>query len=1029
MAMRRFGQIVAVLVGAGVAVLILIGIQRSGQNTAPPPTLPEDMSNSLPTPPDGRVTDSPMQDSAIQRIENLALTRVNPETGRLEARLAWEALEPEANGLVSLTKPEAWIYDRASVLHIRADAGRLVWLSREEEELPESGDLTGNVRIRVYELEPEWSDDPSQRRDESGALMLPLVASVDTEALHFESALGEVTTQDDLVVEASGATFEGTGLVLRISEVAQFSGVERRLQYLRIDEGRRLIIRNEAEKASSLAGAESGTSKGSTGPKSPPVVDSEVLYHMTVDDSVVLQQAERRIESEHVDAWVRIVNRQLPEDAIASLPSRLDSNESGRTGSKSGDRQQPDPTAEADGPVELLWNGPLEIRTLRQVPEQLRLDDVAVAFSSPRANEVRFADAGMSLNGRVVSMSYGLTSQRLALLGVGGRGVELNVPDGTLLTGRVDVDLAQGLGSFTGPGELRSSEMTVPAAGQILQRARPRQSAVWSDGAEFSFGFDEVSGDLVPTDARLNGAVELRDADRLMSGNAVFATFQRVDGDEPWVALTGVEVDGEALVASGDRDGVRASRIDAAFEIPTEAGRLGNMRALAEGDVRARSGDQEILAEIVEVDAESMDDGSMAPRRVQARHSVRVAMRPEADPDASREELVVDADQLDATFGDPVDGERGPAMIDIQGAPATLTRRREGEQGVLEARSLRIDEAAERVTVFGEGRADQTLARGTTNYDALGVQWTDGLVYEGDDVTGQVEVMGDIVGRGELDDVQRHLVQGERLVLHFNRSTDSASDEQGTWRLSGATIEGDPLAEGEDRLAQVESRRYFPATDGAPMTTLEGLGMLAGPEIHATNIEDVETGQVDVPGAGILMIEDRRHREANAEPREVFTEDESIFGESFRDLRGTTVFDWTGSFHLTGETGEMEMRRQVRLRHRHPDAQAFMELECEHLKAWAERRTDESGRPIEPELTRVIAEDGVFARHGHVELVCDRLEYDTSTAEVVATASPGSTVTLFDADRGVHYRSESVTLDVRTGEWKSSGAETVRFPG
>ncbi|MCA9311782.1 MAG: hypothetical protein KDA21_11290, partial [Phycisphaerales bacterium] len=605
MTRRRTGQLVALMLAAVVVVLIIIGTRGGSPATPPPDTsnVPEDLASRQD---DERTASDPMHDSAIQRIDNLALTRVDPETGRLETRLAWEALEPESDGLVTLQHPEAWIYDRASLLHIRAVSGRLVWLSREEEELPESGDLVGEVRIRVYELDPDWTGDPSQERDENGDLRAPLVASIDTDAMHFESALGEVTTQDDLTVEASGVLFEGRGLVLRISEVALMQGIERRLQYLRIDEGRRLVIRPEAEEPAALKSEASGQGKGEgSGADGESGAGSVVLYHMTIDGDVHLGRGDQTIRSEHVDAYARLVDRQLPRDAIASLPRGADPAKSGAA-SGSGGGGAGGTGGGDDGPIELNWSGPLEIRTLREVPEALRLDDVAVSFSSPVGNEVFFADTALDFTGRVVGLRYGLTSQRLALLGVGGQGVELQVPQGDLITGRADIDLKNGEGRFTGPGTLRSADMAPAPAGATFQRPRPLQSAVWSDGAVFHFAFDD-SGAVVPSDVKLDGAVELRDADRLVGGDTVIANFVQADGaapdEEPWLALSRVEVDGRALVASGDRDGVSGQHIVADFALPAEAGGIGDMQAVAEGNVRARSGDNEIFTEVLELDA------------------------------------------------------------------------------------------------------------------------------------------------------------------------------------------------------------------------------------------------------------------------------------------------------------------------------------------------------------------------------------------------------------------------------------------
>jgi hypothetical protein len=184
--------------------------------------------------------------------------------------------------------------------------------------------------------------------------------------------------------------------------------------------------------------------------------------------------------------------------------------------------------------------------------------------------------------------------------------------------------------------------------------------------------------------------------------------------------------------------------------------------------------------------------------------------------------------------------------------------------------------------------------------------------------------------------------------------------------------------------ARIESRRYGPpAADGSPV--LSQLLYLEGGRI----VIDNAAGTLDVPGAGKLVVADRRTPEAErpAAPS-------PLAGGS---ARGDALFNWQGSLHVERETGLMTMSHAVEMIHSRAGDGMVTQLTAPVLTARApggpEGGTaapgsagDGAGR-----LQSVHAEGGVWVKSGEQEITAHTIDYDADTG-ILTAHTPGGVV-------------------------------------
>lgn len=925
----------------------------------------------------------PVQD-LVSMADEAVFTRVNRETGEFEFRMTWESLDPQEGGVFQLTQPRAWIYEPGRTIEVTARSGRLRWPSRERE--PESGLLEGDVLI----VSRDRQSAPGVADGEGLELL-----RVTTSNLNFHSTLGELRTAELVHIKGPGATMTGRGLTIRFSQERS-----RPLTYFRIDEGGRFAYVPERDSPPSKGGPSGSTPRTPRAKHEEPLGVTQLAnYRAQFSGNVRLHTPERSVESEQAHLWARLVDGRLSPQAVGTWDQAKP-----RGGSSADPSSGASATEQDDGTFTLEWSGPFEARAVLDDPPELAADDVFLRLVSPSGGGVRMADSQSGATVRCVTFDYGATTRAMALFGAGPVGVTLSAPDvGEVATGRFEVNLTTGVGAFPSPGIARAMGKAADVDDPAFERGlRPREIR-WQERVDFrldaSAGPVGSGGTIVPHDVLLTGAVEAREGAALLRGESVrvvFADGSSKAGEAPDVFVSRLVADGSALAEDGAGGRLLAQTLDVAFEPDPANGRAIPTFAGARGDVRAEREGESLRAGMVDASLSTDASGRTTIESLEARLGVETRLTRQEPGQSTPDSIDIRAERMNAN--------RSTGIVDLQGSPAAVGRTRGAESASITGGSMRIvdSEAARGLTVFGPGSGSFTGPAAKSGEVATAqVDWRSSMSF--DDHTGRIEALGEIAGFAELGESERHTLKGARLVMSLG------PDDAGRRGLASATIEG---MEPPGEPAEIELRRYAPRAEGGP-PKLEGMAFLRGVEIAL----DAPTRTLRAPGAGLLLIEDRRDPGT--------TPDGQVALES-RGVRGTTVFEWKGSMTLSRATGQGEMTSGVRVRHRHPGVQELTELQCETLRIQLEESV--VGNSKEPmRLRRAEAIGAVFARHQTLQLVADRMDYDADRGVIIAAAAPGNRVTVYDEAKGRHFVAEAAEVDLATGSWKATRVSAQMF--
>ena len=892
------------------------------------------------------------------------------KTGRVERELLYDRLEPREGGRVEVTNPQAWILlASGAVAHLTAQHGSLLQPPGQSE--PQSGRFQGDVRLKLYDTDPRHAGEDA----EPAPSLL-----VSTDSLNFDSAAGEARTDDRVRINAAGVRVEFTGFRIVIDDA------KNRLALFQTHSAGSAVIDPAAMRRARAGKEATGASGANRAPGAAPV---EALYRAVLTGDVRVASGARSASAGRMDLWTRLLDGRPTAATLAGLRALGSSTSSDGSGSD-GSEDAPGaasvtgeaPARDTDAPITLAWSEGLTIRALDESPGELSGEDALARLAAPDGGKVRLADESAGIETTSVGVDAGLARRRLAWSGLGPTGVIVRKAGAfEAITGRLELDLASGVARAPGAGEIHT--LADDRAGEGPPR-RPR--ITWRQGADLTLehtdaGVDFSARPILKT-ADFRGAVEANDGPTRLTGDAVHTVFGANPAGE--TVISRAIVTGDARVDAGPDGALAADRLDIEFDT-SAAGPASPTVATAQGRVRAEQEGSTLRADLAEAHLRRAPGGRLLVESFTADLGVRVR---------TASGVTAEAMKLRAT---PETG-----LVDLTGEPARVAL----ESTTVTGASIRIEQSARRLTVFGPGTLERAGADAPLGYQRMRLRWADSFVY--DDVVGRGDAQGECMVTADISDLARDVVSAARVRIETTPA-DARAKGAAPAILRATALGGGGGTNPRDP-ARVESRRYITddAVEGG--LSLTRLVSLESPVIEA----DVSENRLRAPRPGRLVIEDRR--------------DAAEDSASATRARGTTLIEWEGWFDLRRNDGAAEFRRQVRVRHRPPSSPSVTDLECERLEISFDPKRDDADSAAPGDVLWGQASGAVYVAQGRRQAIADRLLYDGSLGFAELTAWPGNVVMLYDADVPTPLSGDLLRWDLLRDRVQWRGARPVAAP-
>lgn len=939
------------------------------------------------------------------------------DPARVAGEIIADAADPLPGRRYAIKAPTVWLNLKdGRFVYVRSDTGSFAMPDAQSQ--PESGLLRGDGLAHLFA--PTAS---GQRPD--AATATPLATARFT-SLSFDTVLGELSTDERLVIQSEALDFAGTGVRLyfnqakeRVSRLEVLRGEFLRVRPARSDTANLAVpgpARHQPGVAAQVAadpGARAATPGASPTP-SPPAVPVEAMYAAVINNQVAVRTRGAVVTGDRLDAWARLVDGALREGAVtpikfgraATKAERGETSDPGPIGdslaitaeppaSVAPGRVEPEraepilpstvaartPTASDPDEIELTWTGPMVVSYVEATPVQLAKDDVYARMTADQTGLVRAESNEQGAWATAAGLEYGATTTALSLYGPGPRAVEISAPEaGRVLTGRVSANLQTGLVNVPGPGSAH-----VDGSDRRIS---------WNEQADLAF------------DVRRGAIEHLRSA------------FFRGDV---------VALDHDASIASDFLRGEFEPQGDGASGVWLK-------RLLAEGGFIASETSQPdpgtLAGETLQVDFHRTDTGSPRPAYLHACRGVTAS-----DGDSS-----LTCEDLRADLG--VDGE-GRTVVDraVATGSARFDRAARGKEPALWAtadqivafprielaqlfvndqsdafaevgqggtrvlgRQIDLDGAHRHADVVGPGELIHAgQEQGPFGVTDVRVTWTGGMNFR--DAEGEARAVGDVHVEG-TSPLVRDTLDARLAILRMDPALavgDAAQRSRGARRIVSVEAFGAQAPGEEATPARAESRRYLADAESPEGRRLGRLLYLEAPRLVSNNIDQT----LDALGPGRLLSVDRESAPAANQE-----------GFAFDSVAGSTLVRWTTSMALRRLAGRAEFRDNVELTHQSPNGERVF-VQTPWLEAmFREESNGETSAPGAPGLTgsgqliSANARDGVFLRAGRRELAAGAMEYDAISRVIDAVAPTGGRLTLYDPAQVAPIRAGRIRWDL-----------------
>lgn len=988
---------------AGALALLFVGLvwwaMSKGPSSASAPKTPIDP------------TDAP-DITELETGESIVITLADKQNpGRVAGIIETDRFDPVGNGQRELLNPRGWLYPRdGRVIRVRADRGTLTMPAANSS--PEAGTLEGDVRVLVYEGSPGPGIPPADDAE-------PMLTADFDEPVTFESRYLRLSTPGAFRIDSERVAFDGIGLSVMLNSVRD------RIELIDVERNGRMEIKAAPTEQQQAADPQPTPTQQSTAeaiPTDTPAADPAPapdtpkidMYRAVLDSEVVVTLGTTRVEGERLELFARMRDNQLADGAFTPVgfrrtepvgtpaPTDPDATVSSDASPAVATQQstghlaaaiEPGPPAEPSTLV-LVWQGQMTIRPLADdaTPPELAEDDAALALHAGENAPVVFRDDARGVTGQARTARYAAT-RALLTLDSAGTPVQAAIADaGEGTFQRVDADLRAGTIRFTGPGTGTS---------------RTGATLSWQDAGELVLATDR-NGDLTDrlTDASFEGQVRAAQTGGAIEGDRLVTTF-------------GVGTDGRAAL--------RQARVDRG-------------RIIAEPDEVSRP--RSLAGESIRVDFAG-EAGSPQPVRVEARGANGTPMRGEANGSSLSADHAVatlatnGAGDLfvrtaDATGAVNFTGERETTAradaMQLDGVRETIrltgtdTRVAQGDSTIT-GTDISLDARTRQMSVDDAGRFEHTLRSETGAMAGKVVAtWNESMRF--DDALGRLICLGEVSVVSTPDPYTRDVLGAERIEVEMTpRLTADRIGNRGAGKreLTVARAYGGSTPQGP-KPATAKTTKYDPANPEFVTGTL----YLEGDQIVA----DARDAELRVPGAGTLLVLDRR-----AEPAEVDNNDGTSDPGSLGP--GLTRFAWDGSMSLDREAGVGTMNDGVSVRHKSlagSDTRSRVaDLLCDTLTAkFTQTESGPDGEPSDGPsfvLDTLDARGGVLFSADGKRLEADGANYSAATQILHTLALPGRLVTLTEPGRAAPLSARAIMWDLARDQIEINRPGPVILPG
>jgi hypothetical protein len=1005
----RRRAVAVTLCGVVVAALLLVvvlNIEPPQPAAQPSPPIPE--AAELIAPGDLRQDELTGSGFDIRRSTDVTLPEgagIEVQEGnRVAQRYRFTHSEPRPGGWIELQQPEVELYlsdDRLLLL-----TGNSALVKAPQQSLV-SGTLTGDVAIRMFELEPGHEID---LRTDLPALI------VRTNEAQFDNFLGEVRCDGDVDIQSSDLHLPGKGLRLRINDQL------RRPEWLRIEEVDYILLSRLPDES---AAADAQTTRvGESSPKPPSdrpaargkgrqrdaaatrparrerqgrrpaATDADPFYRLTLHDNVTITQGdtdagwtatgdELRLVFSLKGGTLRDAVSQRwndPSSRVAEISRLASSNFAALLPMLAIAATQPtaldDLYQSTPDEIRITCAGGLTMAPLEDdEPHPASVDDSELELIGTPVHLVSRADATEVF---CASLQYENPRRMLRLAGSAERPLLMNSPE---LRAGGDVfwlDQLVNVGGFDKGGWLEFVQ--IPDAAQDgtppgAESAPAQIRVTWSDSVRLEF--DRAPGQRRTTHREGRGLADAGGALRSAVFNGdVHAAANEGDLTADVLALDLIQApDGRTIptqltatghVVAADREQTMwADQVVASFREhsagenrPDDTSADGRMRdvevetMLATGDVQVR-----------------LPDGSRAFADV-------------LDANAITGVLVLESPDLAIA---------SQTMIIDQGTRLELYRDSKTGRwpGAGRARVFRDAIIAE-----SDDRIARPVIDDTVNPTQTLATWTDEMVFDSaiNDGAGAITLRGHVTGESTPSALDRSTMTSGSLTLEFAHTPDDAEV------MSEPSAGTDVLSRGKRQLmrliARDNARLESKSWSQAEHSDEPRIFYLTGDEIEYNNL----TLEASVPGEGRLVVHDVRPTapSAAAEP------DQAPSTVAPFAAKGSSLFHWMNGLEMTRADDHENlytiiMSGGVDAIHRDlkNDETVFRgdALHISALRTNADRPADASvdlGGSME--LKRLRGLGSIYVRTPQRDVTCDEFDYNLITRVSKLAAAPGTNV-------------------------------------